>query len=46
MLMKSLELLIRLGRTDGLREKIDTLWALGSLTDDQYYHLLEELEEM
>lgn len=45
MLVKSIELLIRLGRTDGLREKIDTLWMLGSLTDEQYFHFLEELED-
>lgn len=32
--------LITLGRTDGLREKIDVLYAVGSLTTEQYNELI------
>lgn len=40
MLVKSLRLLIANGKTDGLREKIDTLWMLGRLTRAEYDELV------
>ncbi|MDL2318785.1 hypothetical protein LJC74_06920 [Eubacteriales bacterium OttesenSCG-928-A19] len=36
MLYKSLVLLIEKGVTDGLREKIDLLFAFARLTDEEY----------
>lgn len=35
--------LIALGRTDGLKEKINVLWLDGSLTDAQRDELLAQL---
>lgn len=43
MLYKTLKkLVISTGLTDELREKIDTLYALGRLTDEQYHDLIGE----
>lgn len=39
MLVNTIKLLIRAGRTVGLREKLDTLYALGRLTLAQYNEL-------
>ena len=33
------KLLITLGRTTGLQEKVNTFYACGQLTDDQYSEL-------
>ena len=38
-LYNTIKRLITLGRTDGLREKIDVLYAAGSLTTEQYNEL-------
>ena len=40
MIYRVIKQLISLGRTDGLRVKIDTLYAAGSLTDEQYEELI------
>ncbi len=41
MLFRTLKRLVeRNGLTDDLREKIDTLFALGRLTEDQYRELV------
>ncbi len=39
-LYNTIKRLIQLGRTDGLREKIDVLYAAGSLNTDQYTELV------
>lgn len=44
MLKKAIEMRIRLKMTNGLREKVDTLYALGSLTDEEYLGYVEQLE--
>lgn len=41
MLYKVLERMAARGMTDELRDKIDTLYALGRLTDAQYRTLIE-----
>lgn len=45
MLYRTIKRLIALGRTDGLREKMDVFYAAGSLTGDQYNELSAMLEE-
>lgn len=45
MLYRTIRRLIELGRTDGLREKIDVFWAAGSLTEDEYGELIEQIEK-
>lgn len=43
MLFRTLKRLVeRNGLTDDLREKIDTLFALGRLTEDQYRELVRD----
>ena len=37
--------LIELGRTDGLEKRIDTMYALGKLTDDEYDELINMLKK-
>lgn len=37
--------LIELGRTDGLEKRIDLLYTLGKLTDDEYKELVELLKK-
>ena len=44
-LTRVIKQLINLGRTAGLREKIDVLYVAGSLDDDQYQELVEMLPE-
>lgn len=44
MLFKTLEKLVAKGMTDELRERIDTLYALGRLTEEQYKELINEAE--
>lgn len=44
MLYNTLVLLISRGRLEGLRVRIDTLYALGRLTGEQYTTLCEFLE--
>lgn len=41
MLFKSLKRLTRKGMTEELREKIDTLYALGRLTEAEYRELVD-----
>jgi len=43
MLYNTLQLLISRGRTEGLREKVDTLYVLGRITEEQYQALCEQL---
>ena len=43
-LYRTLVALIKNGRTDGLREKIDVLYAVGSLTTEQYNELIAMLD--
>jgi len=43
MIYRVIKQLITLGRTDGLRDKIDVLFVAGSLTDEQYQELVEML---
>lgn len=43
MLYRTLMRLIDLGRTEGLREKIDIFYAAGSLTDDEYNLLIAKI---
>lgn len=43
MLYRTIRRLIELGRTDGLREKMDIFLAAGSLTLDEYDGLAELL---
>ena len=42
MLYKVLERMVARGMTDELRDKIDTLYALGRLTDAQYRELIQK----
>lgn len=43
MLYKTLKkMILAQGLTDELRDKIDTLYALGRLTDEQYHDLVGE----
>lgn len=44
MIYRVIKQLITLGRTDGLRDKIDVLFVAGSLTDEQYRELVALLE--
>ena len=44
MLFKTLKKLVAKGMTDELRERIDTLYALGRLTEEQYKELINETE--
>ena len=44
MIYRVIKQLITLGRTDGLRDKIDVLFVAGSLTDEQYQELVALLE--
>ena len=44
MVYRVIKQLITLGRTDGLRDKIDVLFVAGSLTDEQYQELVALLE--
>lgn len=37
--------LIELGKTDGLAKRIDLLYTLGKLTDDEYKELIEMLNK-
>ena len=41
MLYKTLQRMVARGMTDELRDKIDTLYALGRLSDAQYRELIE-----
>lgn len=43
MLYRTISRLIDLGRTEGLREKIDVFYAAGSLTEDEYNTLVAKL---
>lgn len=43
MLYNVLLRMIESGSTDGLREKIDVLYVIGRLTDEQYNELQERL---
>lgn len=43
MLYRTLVALIRNGRTDGLREKIDIFFAADRITEEQYTALVELL---
>ncbi len=43
-LAKIIMKLIEKGRTEGLRERIDVLFAAGRLTEDEYNTLIEALE--
>lgn len=36
--------LIELGRTDGLAKRVDLLYTLGKLTDEEYKELVELLK--
>ncbi len=45
MLVKTLQRMITRGMTEELRDKIDTLYALGRLTDAQYRTLVGAEEE-
>lgn len=45
MIYRVIKQLITLGRTDGLRDKIDVLYAAGSLDGEQYVELTELLPE-
>ena len=45
MLYNTLKMLIVCGRTDGLRVKLDTLYALDRLTDVEYTELCGMLPE-
>ncbi len=40
MLYRTLQRMVSRGMTDELRDKIDTLYALGRLTDEQYRALV------
>lgn len=40
MLYRTLERMVARGMTEELRDKIDTLYALGRLTDEQYRELV------
>lgn len=40
MLYKTLQRMVARGMTDELRDKIDTLYALGRLTQEQYMELV------
>ena len=42
MLYKVLKRMVARGMTDELRDKIDTLYALGRLTDAQYRELIQK----
>ena len=44
MLFKTLKKLVPKGMTEELREKIDTLYALGRLTEEQYKELVDGVE--
>ena len=44
MIYRVIKQLITLGRTDGIRDKIDVLFVAGSLTDEQYQELVALLE--
>ncbi len=44
MLFKTLKILVAKRMTEDLREKIDTLYALGRLTDEQYKELINGVE--
>ena len=44
MLFKTSKRLVAKGMTDELRERIDTLYALGRLTEEQYKELINETE--
>lgn len=41
MLYKTLQRMVAKGMTDELRDKIDTLYALGRLSDAQYRELIK-----
>ncbi len=41
MTVKALALLIRSGRTEGLQEKMDVLFALGRLSESEYRELTQ-----
>ena len=43
MLFTVLMRLVAQGKTEGLREKIDVFFAVGSLTEEQYQTLVETL---
>ncbi len=43
MLYRCLLLLVERGLTDGLAEKVDTFFALGRITEQQYTELTEKL---
>lgn len=45
MLYRTLKRLIALGRTDGLEERIDILFAADKLTEDEYNELTELLKK-
>ena len=45
MIYRVIKQLITLGRTEGLREKIDVLYVAGSLTEEEYTELVALLEE-
>ena len=44
-LAKIIKKLIEKGRTDGLRERIDVLFAAGRLTEEEYNTLVEMLPD-
>jgi len=43
MLFNAIKKLITAGRTDGLRDRVDVLYAAGSLTTAQYNEIVELL---
>ena len=45
MLYRVLKILIELGKTEGLEERIDVFFATGKLTEDQYNELIELLKK-
>lgn len=45
MLYNTLRLLIAKGRTDGMQDKLDCLFALGRLSETQYTELVGMLPE-
>ncbi|MBR5485826.1 MAG: hypothetical protein IKV41_04890 [Oscillospiraceae bacterium] len=44
MLYRTIKRLIEKGQTDGLREKIDVFYAVGSISESEYKELIEILE--
>lgn len=43
-LFKTLKMMVSKGMTEELRDKIDNLYALGRLTESQYYELVTDVK--